>query len=60
MKWHSGARLLALAGLLAFTGGCGRESKVRAVSLATHNLPPAGSCFTFERSLADTILSALQ
>jgi len=37
-----------------------RESGVRAVSLTTHSLPADGSYFTFERTLADTILSALR
>jgi zinc/manganese transport system substrate-binding protein len=37
-----------------------RESKVRAVSLTTHNLPADGDYFTFERTLADTILDALK
>jgi len=37
-----------------------REAKVRAVTLATHSLPPDGSYFTFERDLSGTILSALQ
>jgi len=37
-----------------------KEAQVRSVSLATHNLPPDGSYFSFERGLADTILSALQ
>ncbi len=37
-----------------------KEAKVRAVSLTTHSLPPDGSYFTFERSLADTITRALQ
>jgi zinc/manganese transport system substrate-binding protein len=37
-----------------------RESKVRAVSLTTHNLPAGGDYFTFERNLAGTILDALK
>jgi zinc/manganese transport system substrate-binding protein len=37
-----------------------REAGVRAVPVATHNLPPDGSYFTFERNLADTILGGLQ
>lgn len=37
-----------------------RESKVKCVSLATHNLPADGSYFTFERTLSDTILDALR
>jgi zinc/manganese transport system substrate-binding protein len=37
-----------------------KETRVRAVSLSTHNLPADGSYFTFERSLADTIVSALK
>ena len=37
-----------------------RESRVKAVTLATHGLPPDGSYFTFERNLSDSILDALR
>jgi len=37
-----------------------KESKVRAVSLATHNLPEGGDYFSFERGLSGTILDALK
>jgi len=37
-----------------------RESGVRAVPLATHNLPPGGDYFAFERGLSATILDALK
>ena len=37
-----------------------RESRVKAVTLTTHGLPPDGSYFTFERNLSDSILDALR
>jgi len=37
-----------------------KESRVRAVALTTHNLPPDGNYFTFERNLAGTIVDALK
>jgi len=37
-----------------------RETGVRAVSLGTHSLPADGSYFSFERTLAGTILDALK
>jgi zinc/manganese transport system substrate-binding protein len=37
-----------------------KESKVRAVSLTTHSLPPDHNYFTFERNLAGTIVDALK
>jgi zinc/manganese transport system substrate-binding protein len=37
-----------------------RETKVKAVSLTTHNLPADATYFGFERGLAGTILDALQ
>ena len=37
-----------------------RETQVRAVPLATHNLPPGGDYFAFEQRLSGTILDALK
>jgi zinc/manganese transport system substrate-binding protein len=37
-----------------------KESKAKAVSLTTHNLPEGGDYFTFERGLSGTILDALK
>jgi zinc/manganese transport system substrate-binding protein len=37
-----------------------KESKVKAVSLTTHNLPEGGDYFAFERGLSGTILDALK
>ena len=37
-----------------------REARIKAVPLATHNLPTDGSYFTFERDLADTLVQGLQ
>jgi len=37
-----------------------RESKVRAVSLTTHNLPANGDYFSFEQELSGTILDSLK
>ena len=37
-----------------------KETKVRAVSLTTHNLPPGGDYFSYERALANTILEGLK
>ena len=37
-----------------------KESKVRAVSLTTHNLPEGADYFAFERTLSGTILDALK
>jgi len=37
-----------------------KETKVRAVSLTTHNLPPGGDYFSYERALATTILEGLK
>jgi zinc/manganese transport system substrate-binding protein len=37
-----------------------RSCNVRAVALTTHNLPPGGDYFSFERRLSSTILEALK
>jgi len=37
-----------------------REATITAIPITTHNLPPDGSYFTFERNLADDILKGLK